>query len=324
MNLLEFLSALGGAMGELEGLSMVARDYATRLWNVSRITLGEDQFYASILEGGDGIMGIAREDFVGVFKPPIGKALFDHVLWARQALVREAVGKCSLIVGRVARDALAWVMAGFCLGNSDFLVARVWRDGKKPGAVKTDGKLHGYHPWLLAQAQPPVPYLESFSVYGVGAFSGTLADFTFSEGPDWAWEFAAISFLAAAMFPYVGSLGVPCGALRVRPPGRPGGDCPHGSRDGAGAAVADPRKALAGGRGFPACGPDVPFVELRFVPEALIGAVERVPKARGTEEGSIARKNARRLPLSCRRDGLLARSLAWACLLGGGGARGRM
>jgi hypothetical protein len=207
MNLLEFLSALGGAIGELEGLSMVARDYATRLWNVSRITLGEDQFYASILEGGDGIMGIAREDFVGVFKPPIGKALFDHVLWARQALVREAVGKCSLIVGRVARDALAWVMAGFCLGNSDFLVARVWRDGKKPGAVKTDGKLHGYHPWLLAQAQPPVPYLESFSVYGVGAFSGTLADFTFSEGPDWAWEFAAISFLAAAVFPYVGSLG---------------------------------------------------------------------------------------------------------------------
>jgi hypothetical protein len=32
-----------------------------------------------------------------------------------------------------------------------------------------------------------------------------LADFTFSEGQ--GWEFAAISFLAAAMFPYVGSLG---------------------------------------------------------------------------------------------------------------------
>jgi hypothetical protein len=51
MNLLEFLSALGGAIGELEDLSMIARDYATRPWNVSRITLGEDQFHASILGG---------------------------------------------------------------------------------------------------------------------------------------------------------------------------------------------------------------------------------------------------------------------------------
>lgn len=205
MNLLEFLSALSGAMSELEDLSMVARDYTTRPWNVSRVTLGEDQFDASILGGGDEFMGIARGDFVGIFKPPIGKALFDHVLWVRQALVREAIGKCSLVVGRVAREgAPVWVMAGFCLGNFDFLVARVWRDSKKPGVVKADGKLHGYHPWLLARAQPPVPYLENFSLYGVGAFSGTLADFTFSEDP---WEFAAVSFLAAAMFPYVGSRG---------------------------------------------------------------------------------------------------------------------
>jgi hypothetical protein len=206
MNLLEFLSALGGAMGELEELSMVARDYTTRPWNVSRITLGEDQFYASVLGGGDEVMGIARGDFVGIFKPPIGKALFDHVLWVRQALVREAVGRCSLIVGRVAREgALVWVMAGFCSENFDFLVARVWQDGKKLGVVKADGKLHGHHPWLLAQARPPVPYLESFSVYGVGTFSGTLADFTFSE--DQSWEPTAISFLAATMFPYVGSRG---------------------------------------------------------------------------------------------------------------------
>jgi hypothetical protein len=205
MNLLEFLSALGGAMSELEDLSMIARDYTTRLWNVSLITLGEDQFEASVLGGGDELMGIARGDFVGIFKPPIGKALFDHVLWARQALVREAIGECYLIVGRVAREgALVWVMAGFCPENFDFLVARVQQDSKKLGAVKADGKLHGHHPWLLAQAQPPVPYLESFSVYGVGAFSGTLADFTFSEDP---WEFAAVSFLAAAMFPYVGSRG---------------------------------------------------------------------------------------------------------------------
>jgi hypothetical protein len=208
MNLLEFLSALGGAIGELEDLSMIARDYATRPWNVSRITLGEDQFDASILGGGDEVMGIARGDFVGIFKPPIGKALFDHVLWVRQALVREAVGRCSLIVGRVAREgALVWVMAGFCSENFDFLVARVWQDGKKLGVVKADGKLHGHHPWLLAQARPPVPYLEGFSVHGVGTFSGTLADFTFSEDPSRAWEFAAISFLAAAVFPYVGSLG---------------------------------------------------------------------------------------------------------------------
>jgi hypothetical protein len=151
-------------------------------------------------------MGIARGDFVGIFKPPIGKALFDHVLWARQALVREAVGRCSLIVGRVAREgALVWVMAGFCSENFDFLVARVWQDSKKLGVVKADGKLHGHHPWMLVQARPPVPYLESFSVYGVGAFSGTLADFTFSE--DQSWESTAISFLAATMFPYVGSRG---------------------------------------------------------------------------------------------------------------------
>jgi hypothetical protein len=205
MNLPEFLSALGGAMGELKDLSMVARDYATRLWNVSRITLGEDQFDASVLGGGDEFMGIARGDFVGIFKPPIGKALFDHVLWARQALVREAIGRCSLLVGRVARkDALVWVMAGFCSENFDFLVARVQQDSEKLGVVRVDGKLHGHHPWLLARAQPPVPYLEGFSLYGVGAFSGTLADFTFSEDP---WEFAAVSFLAAAMFPYVGSRG---------------------------------------------------------------------------------------------------------------------
>jgi hypothetical protein len=205
MNLLEFLSALGGAMGELEDLSIIAKDYTTRLWNVSRITLGDDQFEASVLGGDDEFMGIARGDFVGIFRPPIGKALFDHVLWARQALVREAIGEFHLIVGRVAReDALVWVMAGFCWKNFDFLVTRVWQDSKKLGVVKADGKLHGHHPWLLAQAQPPVPYLESFSVYGVGAFSGTLADFTFSEDP---WEFAAVSFLAAAMFPYVGSRG---------------------------------------------------------------------------------------------------------------------
>ena len=208
MSVLEFLSALGGATGELEVLSMVARDYAARPWSASRITFGEDQFHAYILEDGDVVMGIVREDFVGIFKPPIERALFDHVLWARQALVREAVGRYTLIVGRVAREgALVWVMAGFCVENFDFLVARARRDGKKPGAVKTDGKLHGFHPWLLTQAQPPVPYLASFSVHGVGTFSGTLADFTFSRDPGREWEFAAISFLAAAMFPYVGSLG---------------------------------------------------------------------------------------------------------------------
>ena len=208
MNLLEFLSALGGAIGELEELSMVARDYITRPWNVSRITLGEDQFDASILGGGDEVMGIKGEGFVGLFKPPIGKALFDHVLWARQALARETTGSCHLTVGRVAREgARVWVMAGFCWENHDFLVARAWQDSKTLGVVKVDGKLHGHHPWLLAQAQPPVPYLEGFSVYSVGAFSGTLADFTFSEDPSRAWEFAAISFLAAAVFPYLGSLG---------------------------------------------------------------------------------------------------------------------
>lgn len=207
MNPLEFLSALGGAMGELKELSAIAEEYSSKgPWSVSQIAFGEEQFYVQSLEGGGEVVGIAGKGFLGIFKPPIGKALFDHVLWARQALARETIGKCTLFVGRVAREgSLVWVMAGFCLGNSDFLVARAWRDGKRPGAVKTDGKLHGHHPWLLAQPQHPVPYLESFSVYGVGAFSGTLADFTFSEGQ--GWEFAAISFLAAAMFPYVGSLG---------------------------------------------------------------------------------------------------------------------
>jgi hypothetical protein len=125
MNLLEFLSALSGAIGELErtvdgcqGLHHEAvervPDYARR-GPVPRLHFG----------GGDEVMGIARGDFVGLFKPPIGKALFDHVLWVRQALVREAVGRCSLIVGRVAREgALVWVMAGFCSENHDFLVAR--------------------------------------------------------------------------------------------------------------------------------------------------------------------------------------------------------
>jgi hypothetical protein len=207
MNLPEFLSALGGAMGEFEDLSMIARDYASKgPWSVSRITLGDEQFYASMLEGVDGVMGIAREDFVGIFKPPIGKALFDHALLVRQALTRQAIGRCSLLVGRVAReDALVWVMAGFCSENFDFLVARVWQDSKKLGVVRADGRLHSHHPWLWAEAQPPVPYLESFSLYGAGTFSVTLADFTFSEDP--SWEFAAISFLAAAMFPYVGSRG---------------------------------------------------------------------------------------------------------------------
>jgi len=69
MNLLEFLSALGGAIGELEELSMVARDYITRPWNASRITLGEDQFDASILGGGDEVMGIKGEGFVGLLSP---------------------------------------------------------------------------------------------------------------------------------------------------------------------------------------------------------------------------------------------------------------
>jgi hypothetical protein len=207
MTLLEFLSTLGEAVGELKGLSLVVGDYISKdAWSLSQVALGEEQLEAHLLKGGDGIMGIAREDFLGVFKPPIGKALFDDVVWARQALARNAVGRCSLILGRVAREgACVWVMAGFRQESNDFVVARAWQDAKTPGVVKLDGKLHGLHPWRCAKEQSPVPYLEGFSQYAIGTFSGTLADFAFSEAP--TWECAAISFLAAAMFPYVGSLG---------------------------------------------------------------------------------------------------------------------
>jgi len=74
MNLPELLSAPGWATGELEDPSMIVGDYSSKgLWSMSRITLDEKRFCACLLEVGDEVMGIVREDFVGVFRPQQGK-----------------------------------------------------------------------------------------------------------------------------------------------------------------------------------------------------------------------------------------------------------
>jgi hypothetical protein len=191
-----FLKSLGDVLAQatdmLKGVAEICQ--SLELWHERRVRIGEEEIPAYVAEVDSKFGGVIHVGFLGLFYPPIGKTLFEHVLWSRRA----AGGAAALILIRTQWEkGRTWALMGRL--PRGLLMVEAWREETgESEAVKVAGILPARHPWLRAGTQPPVPYLSDFSRLPEQRFSGLLADFA-SDG-DLDWEFTAVTFLAAASF----------------------------------------------------------------------------------------------------------------------------
>ena len=200
-----FLKSIGEALAQatdmLKGTAEICR--SPELWHERPVKIGEEEVPAYVAEVDSGFGGVIHEGFLGLFHPPIGKTLFEHVLWSRWA----AGGGVALILIRAQWEkGRTWSLAGRL--PRGLLAVEAWREevgGSE--AVKVAGMLPARHPWLRAGTKPPVPYLSDFSRLQQRRFSGFLADF--ASAGDLDWEFTAVTFLAAVAFASAGPQACP-------------------------------------------------------------------------------------------------------------------
>jgi hypothetical protein len=191
-----FLKSLGEVLAQatdmLKGVAEICQ--ALELWHERRVKIGEEEVPAYVAEVDSGFGGVIHEGFLGLFYPPVGKTLFEHVLWSRWA----AGGAATLALIRAQWErGRTWALVGRL--PRGLLMVEAWREETGASeAVKAAGILPARHPWLRAGTRPPVPYLSDFTRLPEQRFSGLLADFA-SDG-DLDWEFTAVTFLAAASF----------------------------------------------------------------------------------------------------------------------------
>jgi hypothetical protein len=191
-----FLKSLGEVLAQatdmLRGVAEICQ--SLQLWHERRIRIGEEEIPACVAEVDSKFGGVFHEGFLGLFHPPLGKTLFEHVLWSRRA----AGGTAALTLIRAQWEkGRTWALAGQL--PRGLLAVEAWREevgGSE--AVKVAGMLPARHPWLRAGTRPPVPYLSAFSRLQQRRFSGLLADF--ASAGDLDWEFTAVTFLAAVSF----------------------------------------------------------------------------------------------------------------------------
>jgi hypothetical protein len=189
-----FLKALGDVLAQttdmLKGMAEICQP---DLWRERKIALGEEEISAYVAEVDSEFGGLIHQGFLGLFHPPIGETLFEHVLWSRWA-----AGKTeALILIRTAWErGHTWALMGQ-LPRDKFMVEAWQEEMGESKVVKVAGMLPARHPWLRAGTQPPVPYLSAFS-RSERRFSGLLA--SFASAGDLDWEFTALTFLAAVSF----------------------------------------------------------------------------------------------------------------------------
>ena len=193
--------ALDRATDMLKGAAEICR--SPELWHERSVKIGEEEIPACVAEVDSKFGGVFHEGFLGLFHPPIGKTLFEHVLWASRA----AGGGAALTLIRAQWEkGRAWSLAGRL--PRGLLAVEAWREEAGGSeAVKVAGMLPARHPWLRAGTKSPVPYLSGFSRLQQRRFSGFLADF--ASAGDLDWEFTAVTFLAAVAFASAGPQACP-------------------------------------------------------------------------------------------------------------------
>jgi len=195
-----FLKSLGEVLAQatdmLKGVAEICQ--ALELWHERRVKIGEEEVPAYVAEVDSGFGGVIHEGFLGLFYPPVGKTLFEHVLWSRWA----AGGAATLALIRAQWErGRTWALVGRL--PRGLLMVEAWREETGASeAVKAAGILPARHPWLRAGTRPPVPYLSDFTRLQQGRFSGLLADF--ASAGDLDWEFTAVTSLAAVAFASAG------------------------------------------------------------------------------------------------------------------------
>jgi hypothetical protein len=183
---------LAQATDMLKGVAEICQ--SLELWHERRVWIGEEEIPAYVAEVDSGFGGVFHEGFLGLFYPPIGKTLFEHVLWSRWAA---GEGAALALIRAKWEKGRTWALMGQL--PRGLLMVEAWREETgESEAVKAAGILPARHPWLRAGTQPPVPYLSAFSRHQQGSFSGFLADF--ASAGDLDWEFTAVTFLAAVSF----------------------------------------------------------------------------------------------------------------------------
>jgi hypothetical protein len=189
------LKTLGDVLTQTtDMLKGIAEICQPELWRERKIALGEKEIPAYVAEVDSKFGGVIHESFLGLFHPPIGETLFEHVLWSRWA----AGGSAALTLIRTQWEkGRRWALTGQV--PRGLLMVEAWREeAGESEAVKVAGALPARHPWLRAGTRPPVPYLSDFSRLPQRRFSGLLAGF--ASAGDLDWEFTAVTFLAAVSF----------------------------------------------------------------------------------------------------------------------------
>jgi hypothetical protein len=200
-----FLKSLGEMLAQatdmLKGVAEICQ--SLELWHERRVWIGEEEIPAYVAEVDSKFGGVFHEGFLGLFHPPIGKTLFEHVLWSRWAAGEAA----TLILIRAQWErGRTWALMGQLPRGR--LMVEAWREETgKSEAVKVAGMLPARHPWLRVGTQPPVPYLSAFLRFPQRRFNGLLADF--ASAGDLDWEFTAVTSLAAVAFASAGPRACP-------------------------------------------------------------------------------------------------------------------
>jgi hypothetical protein len=191
-----FLKSLGDVLAQAtdmpKGVAEICQ--SLELWHERRVKIGEEEIPAYVAEVDSRLGGVICEGFLGLFYPPLGETLFEHVLWLRWAA---GEGVALTLIRAQWEKGRTWALTGQL--PRGLLMVEAWREETgKSEAVKVAGLLPARHPWLRAGTRPPVPYLSDFSRLPERRFSGLLADF--ASAGDLDWEFTAVTFLAAASF----------------------------------------------------------------------------------------------------------------------------
>jgi hypothetical protein len=190
-----FLEILGQSLFQAADMLRDIADLltSTDLWRERRVAIGGEEISVRVAEDDKGMVrGVLLRGLLGLFQPPLGEALFEHVLWASRAMGEDMV---SAIIRTEWERGMTWAMMGKTRRGT--VVVEAWSE-EASKTVRVSGQLPRRHPWLRAGTQPPVPYLRAFSRKSSMAFSGLLADF--ASAGDLDWEFTAVTFLAAASF----------------------------------------------------------------------------------------------------------------------------
>jgi hypothetical protein len=191
-----FLKSLGDVLAQatdmLKGVAEICQ--SLELWHERRVKIGEEEVPAYVAEVDSKFGGVFHEGFLGLFYPPLGETLFEHVLWLRWAA---GEGVALTLIRAQWEKGRTWALTGQL--PRGLLMVEAWREETgESEAVKAAGILPARHPWLRAGTRPPAPYLSDFSRLPERRFSGLLADF--ASAGDLDWEFTAVTFLAAASF----------------------------------------------------------------------------------------------------------------------------